>query len=74
MGASLIIDEFEEAFMESADYFMVGLYSGYDQSQLALQNWDLTAIQTPLGLVRMCTLPRGATNSVAHEMSGMNKM
>ena len=31
-------------------------------------------MRTPLGLVRMCTLPQGATNSVAHMMNGMNKV
>ena len=32
-------------------------------------------MKTPLGLVRMCTLPQGATNSaVAHMMNGMNKV
>ena len=31
-------------------------------------------MKIPLGLVRMCTLPQGATNSVAHMMSRMNKV
>ena len=29
---------------------------------------------TPLGLVRMCTLPQGGTNSVAHMANAMNKV
>jgi hypothetical protein len=31
-------------------------------------------MKTPLGLVRMCTLPQGATNSVAHMQSAMNQI
>ena len=31
-------------------------------------------MRTPLDLVRMCTLPQGATSSVAHMMNGMNKV
>jgi hypothetical protein len=72
MGASLTVDEFEEVFMERVIYFMGDLYSKYDQ--LALQSMHLTTMWIPLGLVRMCTLPQGTTNSVAHEMTGMNKV
>ncbi|MCO5554583.1 hypothetical protein L7F22_008113 [Adiantum nelumboides] len=53
---------------------MGDLYSGYDQFQLSIESRDLTTMKTPLGLVRMCTLPQGATNSVAHMMNGMNKL
>ena len=53
---------------------MGDLYSGYDQFQLDVNSRDLTTMKTPLGLVRMCTLPQGATNSVAHMMNGMNKV
>ena len=31
-------------------------------------------MRTPIGLVRMCTLPQGATNSVAHMVNAMNKV
>ena len=53
---------------------MGNLYSGYDQFQLSNESRDITTIKTPLGLVRMCTLPQGATNSVAHMMNAMNKV
>ena len=33
---------------------------------------DITTMRTPIGLV--CTLPQGATNSVAHMMNAMNKV
>ena len=53
---------------------MGDLSSWYHQYQLAQESQDLTTVKTPLGLVRMCTLPQGATNSVAHMMNGMNKV
>ena len=31
-------------------------------------------MRTPLGLVRMCTLPQGGTNSVAHMVNAMNRV
>jgi hypothetical protein len=51
------IDEFAEAFAERSIYSVGDLYSGYDQFQLAVECRDLTTMRTPLGLVRMCTLP-----------------
>jgi hypothetical protein len=35
---------------------------------------DITAIRTPLGLVRMWTLPIGATNSIADMHNAMNRI
>ena len=35
---------------------------------------DITTMRTPLDLVRMCTLPQGGTNSVAHMVNAMNKV
>ncbi|MCO5610085.1 hypothetical protein L7F22_064320 [Adiantum nelumboides] len=64
-----IVDEFAEAFAGRAIYSMGDLYSGYDHIQRALESRDLATMRTPLGLVRMCTLPQGATNSVAHMMN-----
>jgi hypothetical protein len=72
-GVGPTIDEFAEAFAGRSIYSVGDLYSGYDQFQLAIESRDLTTMRTPLGLVRMCTLPRGTnsvadmvTNSVAH--------
>ena len=70
-GVGPIVDEFVEAF---AIYSIGDLYSGYDQFQVAVESRDLTTMQTPLGLVRMCTQPQGATNSVAHMLNAMNKV
>lgn len=73
-GSGPIVDEVAEAFAGQAIYSIGDLYSGYDQFQLAIESRDLTTMKTPLGLVRMCTLPQGATNSVAHMQSAMNQI
>ena len=43
---------------------LVDLYWGYDQCMLAPESRDITAFHTPLGLMRMTTLPQGYTNAV----------
>ena len=73
-GFGPIVDEVAEAFAGHAIYSIGDLYSGYDQFQLAFESRDLTTMKTPLGLVRMCTLPQGATNSVAHMQNAMNQI
>jgi hypothetical protein len=73
-GVGLIVDEFAEEFAGRAIYSIGDLYSGYDQFQLAVGSRDITTMRTLIGLVRMCTLPQGATNSVAHIMNAMNKV
>jgi hypothetical protein len=49
-------------------------FSGYDQVELDVRSRDITAFATPLGLVRQCTLPQGATNSVAEFVRVMTKI
>ena len=44
---------------------LIDLFSRYDQVELDVRSRDLTGFQTPIGLLRMTTLPQGATNSVA---------
>jgi hypothetical protein len=73
-GSGPIIDEVAEAFAGQAIYSIGDLYSGYDQFQFAIKSRDLTTMKTPLGFMRMCTLPQGATNSVAHMQSAMNQI
>jgi hypothetical protein len=58
------IDEFAEDFSGMAMASLVDLYSGYDQIALHPEDRDLTAIQTPLGLLRQTTILQGAANSV----------
>ena len=52
-GVGPSIDEFAGRSI----YSVGDLYSGYDQFQLAVESRDITTMRTPLGLVRMCTLP-----------------
>ena len=60
------VDEFSEEFAGCHIASLVDLYSGYDQIPLAKESRDLTAFYCPgMGLLRMTTLPQGATNSVA---------
>ena len=73
-GVGPLIDKFAEAFARRSIYSVGDLYSGYDQFQLADKSWDIMTMRTPLGLVRMCTLPQGGTNSVAHMVNAMNKV
>jgi hypothetical protein len=73
-GIGPSVDEFAEEFAGRSIYSIGDLYSGYDQFQLAIESRDITTMRTPIGLVRMCTLPQGATNSVAHMVNAMNKV
>jgi hypothetical protein len=68
------VDEFAEAFAGRSIYSIGDLYSGYDQFQLALDSRDITTLRTSIDLVQMCTLPQGATNSMAHMVNTMNKV
>ena len=74
VGIRPTIDEFAEAFAGRAIYSVGDLYLGYAQFQLVVESRDITTMQTPLSLVRMCTLPQGGTNSVAHMVNTMNKV
>jgi len=59
------IEEFVEEFAGLPLSSVLDAFSGYDQIGLDVASRNLTAFQTPLGLLRMTTLPQGATNSVA---------
>lgn len=59
------VDEFSEDFAGMYVSSLIDFLSGYDQVTLPRQCRDLTAIMTPLGLLRHTTLLQGATNSVA---------
>ena len=73
-GIRPTIEEFMKAFAGRNIYSVRDLHSGYDQFQLAVESRDITTMRTPLGLVWMCTLPQGGTNSVAHMVNAMNKV
>ena len=58
-------DKFSEEFVGCTIPCLVDFFSGYNQVELDEESRDLTAFMTLLGLMRMTTLPQGATNSVA---------
>ena len=59
------VDEFSEEFAGCQVSSLIDWFSGYDQLILAEESRDMTAFMTPLGLLRMTTVPQGATNSIA---------
>jgi len=67
-------DELAEEFAGCCIMSLVDFFSGYDQIELDVRSRDITAFYTPLGLVRQCTLPMGATNSVAEFVRCMTKI
>ncbi|KAJ5675386.1 hypothetical protein N7462_008283 [Penicillium macrosclerotiorum] len=58
-------DEFVEEFSGMPVMSLVDLFSGYDQLPLDERDRDMTAIQTPISLLRQTTILQGATNSIA---------
>ena len=59
------MEEFAEEFAGMAISSMIDFFSGYDQVELDPESRDMTAFQTPMGLLRQTTLPQGTTNSPA---------
>ena len=59
------IEQFAEEFAGMQAVSLVDMQSGYDQLELDKSSRDLTGFQTPLGLLRNCTVIMGGTNSVA---------
>jgi len=55
-------EEYSEDFAGFPVLFLLDLYSRYEQMALAEIYRDFTAFQTPLGLLRMTTLPPGYMN------------
>ncbi|KAL3686531.1 hypothetical protein R1sor_009105 [Riccia sorocarpa] len=74
VGIGHVVDEIVDEIAGRAIYSIGDLFSGYDQFQLAVESRDLTTIRTPSRLMRMCTLPQDATNSVAHMQNTMHKV
>jgi RNase H-like domain found in reverse transcriptase/Integrase zinc binding domain len=58
-------DDFAEEFAGLATASYLDWFSGYDQMCLAERSRDMTAIMTPIGLLRHTTILQGAINSVA---------
>jgi hypothetical protein len=59
------VDEFSKEFARCVVASLLDIFLGYNQALLALKSRDLTAFQTPIGLLRLTRLPQGGTNLVA---------
>ena len=62
-GVPPILDDFVEPFAGRQCYTCFDLYSGFDARKLHTTSRDLTSFMTPLGLLRICSMPQGYTNS-----------
>ena len=57
------LDSFVEPFAGRQCYTVFDLYWGFDARKVHPNSRDLTAFQTPLGVLRITSLPTGYTNS-----------
>jgi len=64
-GVPPILDEFVEAYAGRSIYSVLDMYWGFYARILDPTSRDLTAFQTPLGTLRITSLPMGFTNSPA---------
>ena len=64
-GLPPILDGFVEPFAGGQCYTVFDMCSGFDARTLHPDSRDLTAVSTPLGLLRLTCLPQGFTNSPA---------
>ncbi len=58
------VEEYAESFGGRGCYGMFDLFVGFDQRKLADISRDLTTFQTPLGTLRLTSIPMGYTNSM----------
>src|SRR5882672_7427252 len=63
-GAPPILEFYADNLGGRGSYTGLDLFVAFDHRTLAVQSRDLTTFQTPLGLLRLTTLPMGATNLV----------
>jgi len=64
-GVPPILDEFVEAYAGRSIYTVLDMYWGFYARTLDPKSRDMTAFQTPLGVLRITSLPMGFTNSPA---------
>ena len=64
-GLPPIVDDFIEPFAGRQCYTVFDLFWGFDARKVHPESRDLTAFLTPLGLLRLTSLPMGFTNSPA---------
>lgn len=66
------LDSFVEPFAGRQCYTVFDLHWGFDARKVAVGSRDLTAFLTPLGLLRITSLPTGFTNSPAEFQACMS--
>jgi len=64
-GVPPILEEFVEAYAGRSIYTVLDMYWGFHARILDVDSRDMTAFQTPLGVLRLVSLPMGYTNSPA---------
>ena len=64
-GIPPILDDFVEPFAGRAIYTVFDLYWGYDARKVDPASRDLTTFQSPIGPLRITSMPMGYTNSVS---------
>ena len=64
-GGPPILDDFVEPFAGRQCYTVFDLFWGFDARRVHPDSRDLTAFSTPLGLLRLTSMPMGYTNSPA---------
>lgn len=64
-GLPPVIDDFVEPFGGRMCYTVFDLFWGFDARKVAPASRDLTSFKTPLGLLRITSMPMGFTNSPA---------
>ena len=62
-GVPPILDEFVEAYAGRSIYSVLDMYWGFYARVLDVKSRDMTAFQTPLGVLRITSLPMDFTNS-----------
>jgi hypothetical protein len=70
-GTPPVLDEFVESFAGRQIFTVLDMFSGYDSRSIALESRDMTSFMTPLGLMRLTSLPMGYTNAVAEYQNCM---
>lgn len=65
------LDDFVEPFAGAQCYSVFDLFCGFDARKLAPQSRDLTTFLTPLGPLRLTSMPMGYTNSPAEFQQSM---
>ena len=64
-GMPPVLDDFVEPFAGRAIYTVFDLYWGYDARKVDPASRDLTTFQSPVGPLRITSMPMGYTNSVS---------